>query len=133
MYFIVWFTFLQRLRDEMKRRDPRVQELLDTTKRPVPAILAGDEIAEQIRPNLLQSWANLQTATDSRSKQLNSVSVGMNLISEIVDLTEAINNKAADVDRLVNIRSNENLDSAKKRLLVRSCHTFFSFQISRAL
>ena len=107
-----------------------MQQLLDARMRPIPVVLAGDPIAEQIRPNLSRSWADLQSAIDTRSIQLDSTSSSMNLLGEIADLTEAINNKAADVDRLVNVRSNENLDSTKKRLLVRCyCILFYSYFI----
>ncbi|KAL5107304.1 Spectrin beta chain [Taenia crassiceps] len=107
----------ERLRDEMKRKDPRVRELLDVKRRPIPACLADDAIAMEVRPNLQRSWANLQSAIDGRSKQLDDAISNMNLLGEMADLTKALNIKAADVDRLVNGKSIQNVDLATKKLL----------------
>lgn len=103
----------------MKRKDPRVRELLDVKKRPIPACLANDEIAKEVRPNLQRSWANLKSIIDARSQQLDDAISNMNLLGEMADLTKALNAKAADVDRLVNGKSSQNVGLATKKLLVR--------------
>ncbi|VDK20324.1 unnamed protein product, partial [Taenia asiatica] len=107
----------ERLREEMKRKDPRVRELLDVKRQPIPACLADDEIAKEVRPNLQRSWANLQSVINARSQQLDDASACMNLFGEMADLTKALNVKAADVDRLVNGKSSQNDDLATKKLL----------------
>ncbi|KAL5964605.1 Spectrin alpha chain [Taenia solium] len=107
----------ERLREEMKRKDPCVRELLDVKRQPIPACLADDEIAKEVRPNLQRSWANLQSVIDARSQQLDDASASMNLFGEMADLTKALNVKAADVDRLVNGKSSQNVDLATKKLL----------------
>ncbi|KAH9280373.1 Spectrin beta chain, non-erythrocytic 1 [Echinococcus granulosus] len=107
----------ERLRDEMKRKYPRVQQLLDVKRRPIPACLADDELAKEVRLNLQRSWANLQSVVDARSQQLDDAMSTMNLLSEMADLTKALNAKAADVDRLVNGKSNQNDDLATKKIL----------------
>ncbi|VDL15838.1 unnamed protein product [Hymenolepis diminuta] len=107
----------ERLKDEKKRRDPRVQQLLDAKQRPIPALLAGDPLAEQIRPNLARSWENLQSAIDSRSHQLEDAASNLNILGEISDLIQEINIKSAEVDRLVNVKSRQAIDSSVKKLL----------------
>ncbi|KAM7541962.1 hypothetical protein Aperf_G00000017227 [Anoplocephala perfoliata] len=106
----------ERLREEKKLKDPRVQQLLDVKRRPIPTCLAGDGVAEQVRPNLTRSWANLQSSIDSRSRQLDDAAYNLNLLGEMSDLTKDVNSKSADVDRLVNVKSRQAVDSAVKKL-----------------
>ncbi|VDM16022.1 unnamed protein product [Hydatigera taeniaeformis] len=106
----------ERLRDEVKRKDPHLRELLDAKRRPIPACLADDEIAKEVRPSLQRSWANLQSAIDARSQQLDDAISNMNLLAEMADLTKFLNAKAAEVDRLVNVKTSQNADLAAKKL-----------------
>ncbi len=96
-----------------------MRQLLDAKLRPIPSCLVGDANAERIRPELQRSWVDLQRAIRDRGDQLKSAAAGVDLLGELADMTEGINAKAADVDRLVMVKSNDSIDPAIKKLLVR--------------